>query len=335
MSMLGKKVAIDLGTQSVRMLVKGEGTALSEPSVVVRDESPNGLGSLFGVGALRAAADDAALRVGRPMAGGGVADPLLLRALIYQLMIRAVGRQRIFKPDVVIAVMSSMSGDQRRLVLDSTMHAGARTVYLIDAPTAGAMGAGVPVTSSSGHLALDVGAGKTEVAVMAMESTITRRSLPGNGGDALAAAVSAHALRAHGVMLAPPVLEDVTGSLLCVGLHEERRLTVTGDRAGDETAVTLTSTELAPLLEQHIRTIVAAVHDVVRETPPPLLDDIHREGITAFGGGARLEGFDRHLAAATGIRVRVDHDPLLAVIRGAGFALDNLDVLKRNFMYIR
>ena len=48
-----------------------------------------------------------------------------------------------------------------------------------------------------------------------------------------------------------------------------------------------------------------------------------------------LEGLDRHLSAVTGIRVTVGSDPMLAVIRGAGHALDNLDVLKRNFMYIR
>ena len=58
-------------------------------------------------------------------------------------MIRAAGRQRIFKPDVVIAVMSSLPGGQRRSLLEAAALAGARTAYLLDAPLAAAMGAGV------------------------------------------------------------------------------------------------------------------------------------------------------------------------------------------------
>jgi rod shape-determining protein MreB len=333
--MLGKKVAVDLGTQSVRLLVKGEGSIVSEPAVVTRGGGVQGAPGLFGVAALRAAAEDGALRTGRPMASGSVADASLLRLLIAQVMVRAVGRQRIFKPDVVVAVMAALPGDDRRLILDAAMNAGARTVYLIDSVMAGAIGAGVPVTSPSGHLAIDIGAGKTDVAVIAMESTIARSSLAGHGGERLAAAVSARVRQLHGVTMPAQLTEDVVASLLRVGIHEERRLSVTG--RGDETAKasTVTSTELSPVVDEYLRPIVAAIHEVLRETPQALLDDIHREGIMMFGGGSRLEGLDRHLSTASGIRVRVDRDPQLAVIRGAGYALDNLDVLKRNFMYIR
>jgi len=332
--MLGKKVAADLGTQTVRLLVKGENAIASEPTVVTREETEQGIG-LFGVAALTAQADDPSLQLGRPIAGGAVADPHLLRMLVGHLLVRAVGRQRIFKPDLVVAVMSALSGDDRRLVLDAAMRAGARTVYLIDSVMAGAIGSGVPVSSSTAHLVIDVGAGKTDIAVLAMESTITRSSLPGHGGDTLQAAVVAQVKKVHGVKLEPPVAEDVVASLLRVGVHEERTLSVSGLRDGKAATCTVTSPELAPLLDAHLRPIVSAIHEVLAQTPAALLDDIHREGIVAFGGGARLEGLDRHLSAATGIRVNVGGDPLLAVIRGAGYALDNLDVLKRNFMYIR
>jgi len=333
--MLGKKVAIDLGTQSLRLLVKGEGVITSEPSVVTTEGGVQGAPGLYGVAALGAAAESARVQLRRPVAAGSVADAAALRLLINLLMARAVGRQRIFKPDVVLSVVAGMSGDDRRTILDVTMSAGARTVYLIDAVMAGAIGAGVPVTSASGHLAVDIGAGKTDVAVLAMESTIAGRSLAGHGGDRLVAGVSAHVRDAHGIALDTVVAEDVVASLLRTGPHEERRLTVTGRRDGANPSVALTSTEVSGVLDAYVRPIAAAIHDVLDETPEALLPDIHREGIVMFGGGARLEGLDRYLSGVTGIRVRIDRDPQIAVIRGAGYALDNLDVLKRNFMYIR
>jgi rod shape-determining protein MreB and related proteins len=332
---LGKKVALDLGSQSVRLLVKGEGSPATEPAVVTREPSVPGSSGLYGLAAQRAAAEDPAVQLGRPVRGGEIADHALLRTMINALVIRAVGRQRIFKPDLVIAVMSGLGGDDRRLVLDAAMRAGARTVYLIDAVIAGAIGVGVPVSSTAGHLVVDVGAGKTEVAVLAMESTIARRTLPGHGGERLARAVQQHVREVHGVTLDAATTEDLMASLLRVGVHEERRLTVPGARNGSTASLTVTSNELAPALDTYLRPMVAAVHDVVRETPDTLLDDINREGLILFGGGARLEGLDRHLSAATAIQARVDREPQLAVIRGAGHALDNLDVLKRNLMYIR
>jgi len=333
--MLGKKVAVDLGTQSVRLLIKGENVILSEPAVVGYDPAELGVTAVYGAAALRARVEEPRIHVGRPITAGSVADEQLLYSLIGHLLVRAVGRQRIFKPDLVIAVMSAMSGDDRRVVLDAAMQAGARTVYLIDSVMAGAIGAGVSVMSASGHLVVDMGAGKTDIALLAMESTIAHSTLPGHGGEALRDAVAARVQRVHGVTLEPHVAEDVVASLLSAGVHEERTLSVDAKLDGAAGSVTLTSTELAPVLDAHLRPITAAVQEVLGEAPVSLRDDVEREGIIAFGGGARLEGFERHLGSASGLRVRVDGDPLLSVIRGAGYALDNLDVLKRNFMYIR
>ena len=48
------------------------------------------------------------------------------------------------------------------------------------------MGAGMRLSGPNGHLVVDVGAGKTEVAVLAMEGTIAGRCLGGHGGEGLA-----------------------------------------------------------------------------------------------------------------------------------------------------
>jgi len=231
--------------------------------------------------------------------------------------------------------MSSLGGDERRLLLDAAMQSGARTAYLLNAVVAGAIGSGTPVSSASGHLAVDIGAGKTEIAVLAQEGTVAGRSLAGHGGDRLAACIAEHVRTANGVALPAPTVEDIATSLACVGVHEERRLHVTGDRNGEAVDITITSTELAPCLDAYVRPIAVALHEVLSETPAALQDDIHRSGIVMFGGAARLEGLDRYLSASCGARVRLDGEPHLSVIRGTGYSLDNLDVLKRNFMYIR
>jgi len=331
---LGKKVGIDLGTSCTRVVARGEGIVASEPTVVAVNDRDT-LGGTHGSLALEDSTRKAELRLMRPVVGGAVVDADAARALIGQVIARAVGRQRIFKPDVVIAVMSGMPGEQRRALLEAATLAGARTVYLLDVPIAAAMGAGMRLSGTSGHLVIDVGAGKTDIAVLALEGTISGICLAGHGGERLADAITDHVSREHGVALTSPVVEDVIASLARVGAHEERRLEVEGTRGPVTATVTITSTELASRLEEHVRPITAALDEVFTDTPAALRDDIAREGGVLCGGAARLEGLDLSLSSAAGFAVRVVGEPQLTTVRGTGYALDNLDVLKRTFMYIR
>ena len=332
--MLGKRIGIDLGTASIRLLAKGEGMIASEPAVVAMRDG-EAAGSTFGAAALEHADDDRHLELHRPIAGGAVVDPAALRVLISHAIARAVGRQRIFKPDAVIAVMSAMSGDDRRAVLEAATLAGARTVYLLDTPIAAAMGTGMVLRGANGHLVIDVGAGKTEIAVLALEGTIAGECLAGHGGARLAAAVTDHVRREHGITLRAAQAEDIIASLARVGVHEERRLDVHSRVDSRDVSVSITSTELAGCLDDHVRPIVAALDRVFADTPAALRDDIVREGGVLCGGGAQLEGLGVSLSGAAGFEVRSDASPQLCAVRGTGHALDNLDVLKRTFMYIR
>ena len=142
--MLGKKVGIDLGTTTTRIIVKGEGMIAHRADGGrdprrrhadggVRRRRVRGLG-----GGSRVPAAPAASPAARSSTWPSA------RWLVNHAMIRAAGRQRIFKPDVVIAVMSSLPGGQRRSLLEAAALAGARTVYLLDAPARRGDGRGRP-----------------------------------------------------------------------------------------------------------------------------------------------------------------------------------------------
>ena len=322
--MLGKKVGIDLGTATTRVVTRGEGSMVAEPSVVALREGEAGL-SLMGVAALEATASDDRLVLRRPLQGGDIQDERALDTLMHHAVNRAIGRQRIFKPDLVIAVRGGMSGDDRRLVLEAAARAGARTVYLIDAAIAASLGAGISVTSPQAHLVIDIGAGKTDIAVLALEGTVAARSLS-TGADDLLDGLAAHIAASYGTTLNRTELLAAT-KLLVAASHEERTAEVGG--------VLLSSHELAPIVADHLRGLDTALLEVLEEAPAALARDARSAGAILTGGGARLEGMERHVAAVAGCSARVVRDADACTVRGAAMAADNLDVLKRNFMYIR
>jgi rod shape-determining protein MreB len=270
----------------------------------------------------------------RPLAGGTVSDGDALSVLLHHVVNRSAGRQRIFRPDIVIAVSPMLADSARRQVLEVCAHLGSRTTYLIETPLAAAMGAGLSLSNGRGHLIVDIGSGTVDVAAIAHEGTISGHSLAA-AGDALRAAIAKRINEQHDIRIDTVTADEVVASLACAATHEERRMTLHGARGGGDVAVSVASTDLGDVVADHVRRIGEAVDDVLAGTPATLRSDISTEGILLCGGGARLEGMDRALAAACGETVRVATDPQMCTLRGTASALENLDVLKRSFMYIR
>ena len=333
--MLGKKLAIDVGTASLRMQAKGEQPLAPEPSQVALEES-SGRVVAAGAGAAAAAGRDGVIVVS-PVHDGALGDLAGFEALLQHAVTRGVGRQRIFKPDVMLAVMSAMSGRDRRALMEMAVRAGARTTYLIDAPLAAATGAGLPITTLHGHLVIDAGAGKTDVAVVSVESLIVGRCVR-RGGNHLDASIARHLAAAHGLQVTAAAAEDVKLEIgAATPLPEERRLLVRGvDLAGGEPAeVRVSSTEIGEVVRTELQDLGHALREVLAEAPPALLDDIRHDGAVLTGGAARLRGLDRWVSGVIGAPVRVAGEPEGCVVRGVAAALDNLDVMRRNFLYIR
>src|SRR5260370_23012647 len=104
--------------------------------------------------------------------------------MLQHLIGRIVGRQRIFRPDVMLSVGPMVTGVERRAVLEATMQAGAKTAYLIDKPMAAAIGAKVAVSSTDGIIVVNLGAGSTEMAVIVVAEIVAMQSVPVGGGGA-------------------------------------------------------------------------------------------------------------------------------------------------------
>jgi rod shape-determining protein MreB len=334
---LGKKLAIDLGTASARLHVKGEQQVAGEPSLVAIED-----GRVLGCGSVAVASAGARGARGRStlvaaIHEGALGDPDAVEALLQHVIARGIGRQRIFKPDIMLAVMSAMSGRDRRTLMEIAVRSGARTTYLVDAPLAAATGAGLPVTTAHAHLVVDAGAGKTDIAVMSLESIVVGRCLR-RGGQHLDAAVARHLAAQHGLVVDAATAEDTKIEIgAAVSLPEERRLLVRGsDRGGGEPAeASVSSTEIGEVLRDQLQELAATLREVLAETPRSLRGDIEHGGALLAGGGARLRGLDRYVSAVIGAPVRVAGEPDTCVVRGVAMALDNLDVMRRNFLYIR
>jgi rod shape-determining protein MreB len=334
---LSKKIAIDLGSSTVRVYVKGEGLVISEPAVLATkpgSSRPVAFGNDV-PDAFRRAPESVHLRF--PVVEGAIADLPATEWMIHHVIDKVQGRQRIFKPEVMICVPISATSNERRALTEAAISAGARQVWLIDEPLAAAIGVGLPIAGREASAICNVGGGTTEMAVIAESGTVVERSVKG-GGNRMDAAVAAYLLRKYSLEVDERAAETVkiaVGSAM--GMKSPLVTEVTGRdiRSGSPRSVEVLSNDVVDAVGDSLRLIADAFYELIQETPPALAANINQRGVVLCGGAARLRGIDLYITARTGIPATVAEEPETSAVRGTSMALENFEVLKRNQSYVR
>jgi rod shape-determining protein MreB len=110
---------------------------------------------------------------------------------------------------------------------------------------------------------------------------------------------------------------------------EELRLDVKGRdlNSGLPKTITITSTEIYEALQEPVAGIVNAVKTTLETCPPELAADLIDHGIYIAGGGDLLWGIDKIIQEETGLPAYIADDALLAVAKGTGIALQEVETL--------
>jgi rod shape-determining protein MreB len=329
--MLGKRLGIDLGTANSLVWVAGQGLVLNEPTVVavsiddmrvvaVGNEAKTMLGRTPGN-----------IIASRPMKDGVIADYAVTEAMLKFFIQKAVGKNVLFKPEVMICVPAGCTQVERRAALDATMAAGARQAYLIDEPLAAAIGAGIPIAEASGNMILDIGGGAAESAVISLGGVVVHKSAR-VGGTKLDEAIADYVRREHSLVIGDQTAEMVKmkiGSATKLPRPETMEVKGRDTVSGLPRTITLTSDDVWQALAKPLAQIVGVVKAVLEETPPELASDIIDKGIVMSGGTSTLRNLDALLTKEVGLPAYTAEEPLLCVVKGTGMAMEHLDTYRR------
>src|SRR6266550_2902911 len=329
--LMGRDMAVDLGTANTLVYVRGRGIVLNEPSVVavnVRDGRPLAVGLEAKRMIGRTPAHIQAIR---PLKDGVIADFEICEKML-RYFIHKVHRSRWVKPRMVICVPSGITGVEQRAVQEAAEYAGARKpAYIIEEPMAAAIGSGLPVHEPTGNMVVDIGGGTTEVAVISLGGIVTSQSIR-IGGDELDDSIIQFIKKEYSLALGQRTAEDIKIALgSACALEEELHAEIRGRDliTGLPKTIVTTTEELRTAIEEPVTAIVDAVKTTLDKTPPELAADIMEQGIVITGGGALLHGLDTRLQSETGMPIVVAKDPLNSVAIGSGQCLEEFEALKQ------
>lgn len=333
-SLLSVDMAIDLGTANSLVYVKDRGIIINEPSVVAVN---NKTGQILAIG------EDAKKMVGRtpayisatrPLVNGVISDFEVTEQMLKYFIEKASASSRKmfgmgFMPRVIIGIPCGVTEVERKAVRDAAKNAGARTVFLIEEPLASAIGAKLPVQDAGGNFIVDIGGGTTEVAVISLGGIVASRSLR-IAGDKLNDDIVQFAQKEYKLLIGERTAEQIKISIgSAMPMKEKKEMAMRGRNlvTGLPEEVVIFNDDVQRALERSVKQIVSAIKVTIEETPPELLADVMSNGIYLAGGGSLLRGLDVLIARETKMPCKIVDDPLTAVVRGAGIALENLDTL--------
>ncbi|MDF1879153.1 rod shape-determining protein [Sulfurimonas sp. SAG-AH-194-C20] len=329
-------LSIDLGTANTIVIAKGRGIIINEPSVVAVKTEKYGQTRVLAVG--HEAKDMVGKTPGnikaiRPMRDGVIADFDMTEKMIRKFIEKAHGRSSLISPRIIICVPYGLTQVERKAVRESALSAGAREVFLIEEPMAAAIGAGVDIREPQGNLVVDIGGGTTEIGVVSLGGLVLSKSIR-TAGDKIDQGIINFVRKKYNLLIGERVAEDIKINIgTAVTLDEELVMTVNGrDQVeGLLSSVELTSEDAREAMKEPLKEIAEALRNVLEQMPPDLAGDIVNHGIILTGGGALIRQLDKYLSNIVKIPVFVADEPLLAVARGTGRALEEIDLLQELF----
>ena len=321
----GTDIGIDLGTASVLVYVKDKGIVIREPSVVAIDKN-NGRVMKVGIEAQEMIGRTPGSIVAiKPLKDGVISDYESTEKML-KYFIGKVNMSKLFKPRVIVCVPSGVTEVEQRAVIDATMHAGARSVHIIEEPIAAAIGAGIDIAKPYGSMIVDIGGGTTDIAVISLGGIVTSESIK-VAGDKFDEALIKYLRKKYNIAIGDRTAEEIKKQVGSVYFRDETiSCTVKGRSlvSGLPQTITISSEETFEAFEEPVSRICEAIHTVMENTPPELIGDISTRGITLTGGGSLIYGLDKLLQRETGIKVEVAADAISCVAIGTGQSLDHI-----------
>ncbi|MGI8701093.1 MAG: rod shape-determining protein [Nocardioidaceae bacterium] len=330
-SIIGRDMAVDLGTANTLVYVRGKGVLLNEPSVVAMNAQTR---EILAVGSeakrMIGRTPDSILAI-RPLKDGVIADFEATEQMLRFFIQRVHRRQYFAKPRLVICVPSGITAVEQRAVKEAGYQAGARRIYIIEEPMAAAIGASLPVHEATGNMIVDIGGGTTEVAVISLGGIVTSQSIR-TAGDDLDQAIISWMKKEHALMLGERTAEEIKttlGSAFPLLAEPEAEIRGRDMVSGLPRNVVISSAEVRQALEEPLHAIIDSVRTTLDKTPPELAGDIMDRGVVLAGGGALLRGLDERLRHETGMPVHIAPSPLDCVALGAGKCVEEFDALQQ------
>ncbi|KXK06611.1 MAG: rod shape-determining protein MreB [Acidobacteria bacterium OLB17] len=325
-------MAVDLGTASTVIAVKGRGIVVDEPSLVAINERTEEIVAFGQEAADMSGREGRDITVLAPLTGGVVGDFERTKKMLAHFVKKAKTGGSNISISAIMSMVSDVTQVEQRALFNAAEDAGIGKVFMVEEGLAAAFGAGVLPSDKRASAIVDFGAGTTTIAVVA-KGSVVHSSSERFGSNAINEGIAVHLRRHRGLQVGVETIETLKASFVSTFLPDDISKTteVRGRNVetGSPAAVEVTTGELYPVVEGIVRRAAQLVKDTLTELRPEVAADIYDRGVILTGGGALLDGIEPYMRGYINLAVTVADDPRHAVANGLVKMFDDEKLLER------
>lgn len=327
--MHGKRIGIDLGTESILVVVRTKGIIINEPAIIAIEKRTNDIVAVGNEAKEMIGKTPEKIEALRPLQHAGIANLKATEMIIQDIINRLKKTEEFSKPEVLINVHIGITDLEKRAVFKAVLDSGVKDVCIIDEPLAAAYGANLDVNSPEGTMIIDLGSGTTEVAVIALGEIVSSDSIK-VAGDDLDQNIVDYVKKNMSVEIGKNAAEKIKKKLASAKPVLGKTIEVKGRDlvTGLPKTITLNAFQVNEAIRGSFKKIIEMIKSTLERTPPELIADIHKKGITLTGGCAYIDKIDELISQRLGINVIVADNPLECVALGIGKIIDNDEKMK-------
>lgn len=320
---------LSLGSSNITIARSGKGVLVDEPSVIACETYSDRIVAFGSSAKAMIGRVPDTVTTSYPVQRGVVSD---YRHLIYMLR-DYIGRVKrsYFESDMIAAVPSSASVVERRAVIDALKACGARKAILLENAVAAALGCGLDIFDPKGQMIIDIGGGKTEIAVLSCGGVVSL-SCPEVCGIQMDRDIVSYVRKNYNILIGISTAEYIKHKLGTVCAPKRRAFLDLGGRdlmSGLPVNFVLSNEDVYKALRDSAAAVLDSVSAMIEKLPPELTQDIVKGRICLCGGCASISGWTELLMDELCIDTYIPDNPSHSVALGAAGARQTAERLSK------
>ena len=329
--MIGTNICFDPGSANLSLWVRGKGTIISEPDIAAYDAENGTICALGNRAYSMLGKNHDWIDVIQPVRNGSVYDFQTMQTILGYYIQKVCG-SKILKPNILINVPAQATVVDKRNVLDLATSAGAARMCVVESPLAAAVGAGVDCENSTGRMFVDIGAGTTDIAIIAGGMICMSRCVK-TAGDEFDDCIVSFLRKEKEIIIGRKAAESIKRQIgsapeprteLAVPVYGKDIIT------GDLKSAEISSTEIAACIKSSLLLIAEEIRLLLEASPPELASDVFKNGIVFTGGSALMPGIAAFFEKKLNIPAKIAHKAQECTINGMAKLASNRNILERN-----
>lgn len=306
-------IGLKLGSINTLIFKSGNGLILKESSLIAMPTNPKNK-EIYAVGNNAKKIKDRLpqnIMVYSPITNG-VIQYEELATLMLKSFIKKVFPNKTFAQNIkaIVCTPIGLSPEEKKSLELTCYKSGIADVVLIPEVICQAIGSGLDIQNEKATMIVDIGGNITDIAIISNYNIVNAFNIS-IGGAIINSAITKYINETYKLVISSEQAEQIKIEICSLIENYYASIDIDGLNylTNTKETITITSTELFPIIKHYYGKIATVINSVIRNCDPQIVADLTENGINFLGEASGMIGLDKFFQKHTSFKACTINNP--------------------------